>query len=406
MTEKGLYLKANVKLAETILSLIRKNISLDMFTLNRGLKLLTEENNIFIPVVSEVEESSSSPSIYLNKLKNKIIQLEPDKAHMAKEIELKQRRLMENDFYAKKPRDLHHALESKLPKDILAYIPKSFDIIGDIIITEIDRWGDLEEHLMKKYQSKDLNAEIIKNIVGDTILELNKGTKVVLNKMSKISGEFRTRKFEHIAGEIRTTTLYKENGFEFELDIDSVFFTPRLVFERERVSNLELSKGSVVLDCFAGIGPYSIQIAGKNEVLVLACEKNHFAFNYLSRNLKLNKDKMTGSVKPYLGDFRDFSSTEIADPALSKTSLIIMNLPKRNLEFLPDLYPYIRPEGTLLVIYLFAPEPDPIDHALKMLHDKLEGTSISIAKREFSRVVKNYAPKVYTVALQVVIKKK
>ncbi|MEM1885059.1 MAG: 50S ribosomal protein L11 methyltransferase, partial [Candidatus Jordarchaeales archaeon] len=169
-------------------------------------------------------------------------------------------------------------LEKVVPKNFLTHIPHSLDIIGDIAIVE-------------------LNPEIweFRSAVGDAILRSNRHVKAVFAKGGRVNGVYRVRRLVHIAGEARTITLHKENGCIFKVDVANTYFSPRLSGERVRVAS-QVNPGEVVVDLFAGVGPFSILIAKMRSGIVHAIDINPFAIQLLEENIKLNK--VSGLVHP------------------------------------------------------------------------------------------------------------
>ena len=185
-----------------------------------------------------------------------------------------------------------------------------------------------------------------------------------------------------------------------------MFFSPRLVFERKRISSLNFEEGDIILDAFAGIGPFSIQIAKKNCVKIYCCEKNRNAYRYLIKNIELNQLVIPRNINPYLGDFRNFKYSSEALGLYNKVNYILMNLPEKNLEFIPDIKPFVKPKGTVLIIYIFAPKIDPFQEAISNLKSVLERNDMNLKRIINKRVVNKYSPQIFKVVLDVLILKK
>ena len=137
------------------------------------------------------------------------------------------------------------------PEDILGYRP-SFEVVGDIALVE------------------EVDAEA----VAAAIMATSKGIKAVIAPISEVEGEFRTRRFRHIAGEARTTTIHKEHGLRYRVDLGGAYFTERLGTERLRVAR-QVRSGDFVLDMFAGVGPFSLLLAKKGAQAVLGIGFDH-----------------------------------------------------------------------------------------------------------------------------------
>lgn len=135
---------------------------------------------------------------------------------------------------------------------------------------------------------------------SNEILERYPKIKTVVVQTSKVKGVERSRDFQHFMGIETFETVHKEYGNTFEVDISTTFFSPRLSYERQRIANL-VKEGEIVLNFFSGVGPFSIAIAAKcKECIVHSIELNEEAYNFLVRNIELNKCE--DIVKTYLGD--------------------------------------------------------------------------------------------------------
>ncbi len=226
---------------------------------------------------------------------------------------------------------LKEALKGKLTKKELKLVPSSFDIVGDLVI-----FSDFPKELDKKDK-----------IVGETLLKLHKNVKVVLKKVGKYSGEFRTPKLKIIAGERRKETELKENGIRLKLNPERVYFSVRLANERKRIIE-QIKENEVILVMFSGIGPYPISIAKNKKVdEIYSIELNPIACEYQKENIALNK---INNIKLYKGDVRD-----IVPKIKKKFDRIIMPLPKGAEDYL-DIALGVAKKGTMIHFYDFLNE--------------------------------------------------
>ena len=118
---------------------------------------------------------------------------------------------------------LKDLLKKKLAKKELNLVPSSFDIVGNIIV-----FSDFPKQLIKK-----------EKIIGNEIIKNYKQIKSVFKKTKKYSGKFRTPKLKLLAGENNKETLYKENNVILKLNVEKVYFSPRLSEERKRIFQQE-----------------------------------------------------------------------------------------------------------------------------------------------------------------------
>lgn len=253
--------------------------------------------------------------------------------------------------------------------DLLEVVPH-FEIVGDIALIEDDV------------------AEPEK--VADAIMTVKKNVKTVLAAMSPVEGEFRTRRFRTVAGEDRTSTIHREYGSRFYIDLERAYFTPRLATERARILT-QIEEGQTVVDMFAGVGPYSIMIARKSpEIQVIAIDKNPDAVEFLHRNVELNS---TSNVEAIEGD----ANIE-AERFASVADHVIMNLPHNANEFLDAAVKLCAPNA-IIHYYDITPEDDLFESSLKLIDEAAERAGRTTELVE-TRVVRSYAPHQFNVCIE------
>ena len=153
----------------------------------------------------------------------------------------------------------------------------------------------------------------------------------------EVSGEYRTRELAILAGKPTTRTEVTEHGHRFTVDLAGAYFSARLSTERQRILD-QVQEGEVILDMFAGVGPFAITLAAK-AALVVAADLNPQAIELMLENLAQNRAK---NVLPVLADARRLSAV-----LPWKFDRIVMNLPLAGTEFLPDAFRLCRPGGTI-----------------------------------------------------------
>ncbi len=211
-------------------------------------------------------------------------------------------------------------------EDIVGLKP-SYEIIGDIaVLTDVDSTVGNEQ------------------LVAHALMSLHKNIKVVAKRVSPVEGVFRKRKMEIIAGENRTETMHKENGCKYKLDLEKVYFNPRLASERNRVAAQVRGSKEEIIDMFAGVGSFSIQLAKRApQSHVTAIDINPDAIRYLRENIKLNGARNVEAIE---GDIR-----EIYVKFRNKADRIIMNLPKSAYSFLREALSMLNPQGGIIHFY-------------------------------------------------------
>jgi tRNA G37 N-methylase Trm5 len=206
-------------------------------------------------------------------------------------------------------------LKDKIPENKLNLVTRSFEVVGDIAITEID--DELKEY---------------EKLIGKAICELNKSIKVVLKKKGNHKGEFRTQDLEFVYGENRKETIYNENNVKLLINPEKVYFSARLSTEREQLMN-NLKENESLLVMFSGIGPYSFVAFRKqpNINIITSIELNPIAHKYALKNKDLNKSIIKKS-NLYKNILEILKKNKI--PIIEK--LIIRNLIDLTLHFIND----------------------------------------------------------------------
>lgn len=194
-------------------------------------------------------------------------------------------------------------------------IEKGFDKIGDICIIRIPQ--EIKE---KKFEFADLLLQ-----------EVSPNIKVILEQTGPVHGEYRLRELKWLAGEKRTTTLYKENGCKLLVDLDKIYFSPRLSYERMRIAKLiqQSPKHENIVNMFAGVGSFSIIIAKYcKSVKIYSIDLNPEAINFMNKNIQINK--ISEKVIPILGDAKKI----IEDNLQGIADRVLMPLPEKAYEYL------------------------------------------------------------------------
>ncbi len=214
------------------------------------------------------------------------------------------------------------ALKRSLTPTELGRLKTAFDVVGDIAIIEVDP-------VLRKKEKK----------IAKTLLDLHKNIKVVCRKEGIHEGEFRTQNMKVLAGEKRLETEYRENNCRFLIDVEKVYFSPRLSTERKRISEL-VKKGESVLVMFSGVAPYPIVISKNSPAKeIVAVEKNPTGHKYAQQNTLLNKVK---NVNVLCGDAR-----KVVPKLRKKFDRIIMPLPKDGEHFLDVALGSIKKGGVI-----------------------------------------------------------
>jgi len=254
-----------------------------------------------------------------------------------------------------------------MPADLLGFDP-SYERLGDIVLLRTD------------------DAERAQRI-ADAVMDSSIPVKTVLNRASKIEGEFRTRKWDVLAGE-STEAVHREYGYAFALDVAAVYFSPRLATERHRVIQ-QATADERIVDMFAGVGPFAIPFAGHGAD-VIAVDRNPVAIEYLRENVRQND--VAERIEVIEGDVR-----EVATRIEGGADRIVMNLPHSADEFL-DTAIDLAGEECVLHYYDIQHEDDPYGPGERAIQAAAEKYEVTIETRH---TVRSYAPHELNVCLDV-----
>jgi tRNA (guanine37-N1)-methyltransferase len=266
-------------------------------------------------------------------------------------------------------------LVDELSPHLLASLPRAIDLVGDIAIIEIP--AELDAY---------------KRVIGEAILETHKNVRTVLAKVGAISGTYRLREFSVIAGEPKTETIHREHGCRYYVDLAKAYFSPRLSYEHKRVASL-IEEGETVIDLFAGVGPFAIQIAKTHESEVYAVDVNPNAVEFLKRNIRLNR--VESKVHPILGDAKQVVEERLAGVG----DRVIMNLPGKAIEFVDAACEALKPEGGMVHFYSFVGVSGSLEDVKLSFVEAVQKCRRRVERISFSRLVRATAPCEWQVVL-------
>jgi tRNA (guanine37-N1)-methyltransferase len=276
--------------------------------------------------------------------------------------------------------NLKRVLADRLEPQQLKQIFKSYDIIGNIAVVRVP---EIHKHYIE--------------LIAKTIMDTHREIKSVWRQVSSVSGVYRLRALEFILGEKTTKTRHKEHGCIYKTDLRKAYFSPRLSFERKRISELT-QRDEVLLNMFAGVGCYSIAIAKHSHPLkVYSVDVNPCAVQYLQENIRLNKVEKV--VVPIQGDAKEIIEQELQNLA----DRVLMPLPQRAYEYLDYANIALKPTGGWIHYYDFEyanKNEDPIKKSEMKVAKKL-GRLCKDFKVKFGRIVRPIGPRWYQVVLDI-----
>ncbi len=324
--------------------------------LDRDYKISRREGEILLPLVREPTRNEAR--------------------HLRSE--LRTFKLMEEWFEPDSRRrpTVRQVLEGVVPPELLGGIPRSMPTVGDIAIIEISNG-------LSSYDEQ----------IGKAILTANPSLKTVLKKASGVRGTHRTRKFEIIAGEGRTVTVHREYGCTFHVDLAKVYFNPRLAYERRRVSNL-VGERETILDMFAGVGPFSIQMAKRSGTIkIFAVDINPAAVEYLNRNIEENRVK--DRVVAIEGDVEKIVQQRFE----GKIDRVLMNLPGSSAEYLGTACKALKSQGGTIHYYQFAEGSSALEAAERTFRRGVEEAGRRVEEVTAIRRVTATAPREWQIGV-------
>ncbi len=338
-------------------------------------KVLREENHLLFPLKND----SPVLPLFLQKL---------EKAMLCQVVK-------RENVFADRPqfRTLKEAMEQVFPVPYMESLPRSYDIIGSIIIIEFDRIENIAPR----------DREWFKQEVAKFLIQKHGKVETVYEKAGKVEGTYRLRNLNLLLGKDASETLYKENGCFFKLDVKKTYFNPRLNHERKRIASLPYKRNELIVDLFAGVGPFSIQIAKNHEVTIHAFDINPVAHDYLKQNIQLNSLK--GTVIPHHLNVKELilRKSSLGTALYHKIDRILMNLPEKSLEFIDVACFLIKKEG-IIHDYQICERPHSVQEAIENLKIALVRNGCSLKKILNSRIVKHYSPKADLIAIDASIK--
>jgi len=280
-------------------------------------------------------------------------------------------------------KDLKLLLKGRLQPAELALVFKSYDVVGDIAVIRVP------ETIKPRSQ-----------MVAEAVMQTHKNVRTVLLQTGGVSGDFRLRQLEWIAGERRTATVHKEFGCFFEVDLKRCYFSPRLSSERRRVASL-VQPHEIVVNMFAGVGCFSIVMAKHSKVgKVFSIDVNPYAFEFMLKNVRLNR--LQGRIVPLLGDAKEIVKEKLSHVA----DRVLMPLPEKAFDYFDYALAALKPRGGWVHYYDFehaGEGENPVEKVRSKVATKLNASDVKFEiPRE--RIVRATGPYWFQVVVDVFVK--
>lgn len=268
-----------------------------------------------------------------------------------------------------RPKNLQEAVAGRVPSKVVSILPRSFDVIGDVAVI-------------------DLRPELypFATEIGMGILQLNPNVRLVVRKLGEVTGKFRTRNLQVLVGSGGMETVHREFSCSYHLDVSSVYFNPRLSHERLRVAE-QVKENEIVVDMFAGVGPYSVLIAKRQRsARVYSVDINPSALAYLQENIFSNG--VADRVTPLLGDVRYLSEAKVHGIA----DRVIMNLPSEAENYIDVALRILKKEGGLIHFYQFVQRDTRIDSLTDSFRSSVVAQKKEVKSFDFCKQIREVAP--------------
>ncbi len=252
-----------------------------------------------------------------------------------------------------------------LLKDLAAEepaLPRSFDVIGDIVLVRIPDHCTIEP-----------------GRIGEALRAFVPGARLV-GADRGVHGPGRIRLLDRLAGSGSWATVHSEHGLRLYVDLERAYFSPRLAHEHHRVAS-EVRTGEVVFDLCCGVGPFAAHIArDRRASRIVAVDSNPDAIELLERSLAALPaaapvEARTQRVEEFL------AGPEVADRA-------ILNLPHEGIKYLGPLMGRVARGGTIHY-YEITPRGRVADRGTELVSESGAG---SVWRCVSARKVHAYSP--------------
>jgi len=299
--------------------------------------------------------------------------------------------------------DVRGALAKLIPPEKAHLMHRSYDIIGDIAVVKVPSELD-------GYEKE----------VGEAVHEIHPYLRAVFRETGEEREEVeRTRQLRLIWSEpsqsIETgstgdkgsvgRTVHTEYGCRFAVDVEKVFFSPRLSFERMRVAK-QVKPGEVVVNMFGGVGIYAIIIAKVCPQVekIYTVDVNPVAYELAKENVAMNK--FSGKVIPILGDSREYCMRELRGVC----DRAIMVLPKSGTSFLDAAVVALKERGECILNFYVEIAGDVLENEVNSVIDKVEsklsGYGVERCEVDTWRIASKVGPRRYHAAIDFRVTKK
>jgi tRNA wybutosine-synthesizing protein 2 len=266
---------------------------------------------------------------------------------------------------------------------LLEYVPTGFQQLGHSAIVNFR--PELKDHYAK---------------IAEAIMAISPQIKAVWAREGTIQGDFRQPTgLKHIAGDPTTEIIITENNIRYKFDFTKIMFAKGNVTERALLPK-KVQPHEIIIDMFSGIGYFTLGMAKTRKPdRIYAIEWNPVSHQYLKENLKLNH--VENIVTPIHGDCKE-EVPKLAQQGIFANRILMGLLPAPK-DSIPAALTAIHPDGTIVLYEGIEPEiSTELFDEFKTIA-MTQGFNCELLER---RIVKSYAPKVFHVTVEILVKKK
>jgi len=267
-----------------------------------------------------------------------------------------------------------------LDAEQLARLTKGVDIIGDIAILKVS----------DEFQGR-------KHRIAESLLDLVPNLRVVLEQIAPVSSQFRTRKLEWLAGEDRIETVHSEFGCHYRVNVETMYFSPRLGSQRKRIADL-VSTGECIVNFFAGVGSFSIMIARHSHASrIYSIYINLAAVRYHAMNNVLN------GVRDVIDLICGDANRLVAASLVGRANRVLLPLPELTLVSLPTAKSALTNACGMVHCYVFVHSNRRSEAGRKALSEiePVLGRMGVLGKNVEAHVVRSVGPRRYQICLDI-----
>jgi tRNA (guanine37-N1)-methyltransferase len=149
----------------------------------------------------------------------------------------------------------------------------------------------------------------------------------------------------------------------------------------------QVKDAEVIVDLFAGVGPFSVLIGKRNpKAKIYAVDLNPDAVELLKVNVRVNR--VESSVFPICADAREIAASKLKGSA----DRVIMNLPETAINFVDAACNVLKPQGGIVHFYGFVRTPDSIENLKQRFSELVEKKKRRVEGFLYAKSIRETAP--------------